>query len=75
MRSVYKTKRPGGIWEKVNLDLSLATVNWAEFQNTCGGLYRVKCIPYAWAHPTPTPTEKAEMGFDGQSIEEIAKRR
>ena len=28
-----------------------------------------------WAHPTPPPTKKAEMGFDGQRIEEITKRR
>lgn len=28
-----------------------------------------------WAHPTPPPTKKAKMGFDGQKMEEITKRR
>ena len=28
-----------------------------------------------WTHPTPTRTKKAEMGCDGQRIEEITKRR
>ena len=40
MCSVYKTKRPGGIWEKVNLDFfSYNCKPRAEFQNTCWGLY------------------------------------
>ena len=74
MRSVYKTKRPGGIWEKVNLDLSLTTVNWAEFQNNIAGVCTEQSA-FFMDPPHPTPYKKAEMGFDGQRIEEITKTR
>ena len=75
MRSVYKTKRPGGIWEKVNLDLSLTTVNWAEFQNNIAGVCtKQSAFLMGPSHPTPYK-KKAKMGFDGQKMEEITKRR
>ena len=54
MCSVYKTKRPGGIWEKVNLDFfSYNCKPRAEFQNTCWGLYWAKRIPYGPIPPHP----------------------
>ena len=49
-------------------------LNWAEFQNTCWGLYRAKCDPYGAIPPHPLQ-KKAKMGFDGQKMEEITKRR
>ena len=75
MRSVNKTKRPGGIRQKVSLDLSLTTVNWAEFQNNAAAVCTEQsAFLMGPSHPTPYK-KKAMMGFDGQKMEEITKRR